>query len=100
MNAEVKKRSKKTMKQPIGIADGFCVYLGPSIRGVIQSGTVYVGSKERVIVSLGTAIKQYPLIVELIVPNETLAEDRIKVKTTGNLLNLCYRKLLAGQKSF
>lgn len=76
----------------------FCVYLGPSIRGVIQSGTVYTGSKEKALASLESAVKTYPLIAKLIVPGETLPEDRIKVKTAGNLLNVHYNKLVASLK--
>ena len=35
------KEKRTTTKKSDGKAAGFCVYLGPSIRGVIQSGTVY-----------------------------------------------------------
>ena len=45
---------------------------------------------------LANAIKKYPLISNLIVTDKTLAEDRIKVKTAGNLLNVYYKKLLSG----
>lgn len=86
-------------KEAAGDAGSFCVYLGPSIRGVIQSGTVYSGTKEKALASLSTAVKEYPLIAKLIVPGETLAEDRIRVKLAGNLLNVNYNKLEASLKS-
>lgn len=97
---EKKKTSKKSsVKEPAGNTDGFCVYLGPNIHGVIQAGTIYSGMKEQAIASLSSAIEKYPLIAALIVPGETLAEDRIKVKTPGNLLHVNYKKLAAGRKS-
>ena len=87
-HAEEPKAPKKT-KKPDGKAAGFCVYLGPSIRGVIQSGAVYRGGKADVLSEL---------IASLIVTGDTLPEDRIKVKTAGNLLNVNYKKLASGRK--
>lgn len=80
-------------KKSAGKTDGFCVYIGPSIRGVIQSGTIYGGSLEETIKKLSPIIEKYPLIAKLISTHQTIAEDRIKVKTAGNLLNVYYRQL-------
>ena len=77
----------------------FCVYIGPSIRGVIQSGTIYGKSLEDTKTFLATAIKKYPLIGKLISTDKTIAEDRIKVKTAGNLLNVYYTKLASGKSN-
>jgi hypothetical protein len=43
-------------------------------------------------------IAQYPLIASLVVSDETLPTDRIKVKTPGNLLYVNYHKLAKGMK--
>lgn len=75
----------------------FCVYIGPSIRGVIQSGTIYSGSLEETLKFLSPAIEKYPLIAKLISTDKTIAEDRVKVKTAGNLLNVYYKKLSTGK---
>lgn len=80
----------------VGDMASFCVYIGPSIKGVIQNGTIFDGSKDKVEKGLANAIEKYPLISNLIVTDKTLAEDRIKVKTAGNLLNVYYKKLLSG----
>lgn len=89
---ETKTKSvKASVKKPV--EDRFCVYIGPSIRGVIQSGTVYAGSKEKTEKFLSPAIEKHPLIAKLISTEMTFAEDRIKVKTAGNLLNVYYKKL-------
>ena len=75
--------------------DGVCVYIGPSIRGVIQRGTIYPGSKPKVLAdkSVASAVKKYPLIEKLIVSENSIAQDRASVKTPGSLLYLMYQKL-------
>ena len=85
-------------KKPTGTG-GFCVYIGPTIRGVIQSNTIYPGSKQDVEKRLEEAIEKYPLIAKLISNDKTFAEDRIKVNTAGNVLNVYYKKLVAGKSN-
>lgn len=89
-------RQKKSSKKTDDKATGFYVYIGPSIRGVIQSGTVYRGTKADALAQIGAAAEKYPLIASLVVSGDTLAADRIKVKTAGNLLYVNYRKLASG----
>lgn len=86
----ITKGKKQTSVKP---QENFCVYIGPSIRGVIQSGTIYDKSRKDTISFLAPAIKKYPLITKLVVTDKTIAEDRIKVKTAGNLLNVFYKRL-------
>jgi len=76
---------------------GFCVYLGPTIHGVIQSGMVLQGNRTSAEEEIADAIAKYPLIAKLIVTNKTIAKDRIKVKTAGNALNVYYKKLASGK---
>lgn len=78
--------------------NGFCIYIGPSIKGIIQSGTIYDKSLKDTKAFLGTAIDKHPLIGKLISTDKTIAEDRIKVKTVGNLLNVYYTKLSGKSK--
>ena len=75
---------------------GFCVYIGPTIAGVIQSGTIFRGTKKEVLKSVANTTERYPLVASLIVTGDTLAQDRIKVKTPGNLLYVNYHKLASG----
>ena len=72
---------------------GFFVYLGPSIRGVIQTATVFPGPRSEVEEFLAGPIERYPRIKRLLVSGDTLAEDRVKVKTPGNGLYVAYMKL-------
>ena len=76
---------------------GSCVYLGPTILGVIQKGTIFSKPKEEVIKDI-IGLDKYPLIASLIVSTDTLAEDRIKVKQPDNLLYVNYHKLAKGKK--
>ena len=87
-------RPAETMKPD----KGFFVYLGPSIRGMVQKGSIYAGPRDEVETLLKDAIQKYPSIKDLIVSGDTLPEDKIKVRTPGNYLYETYRKLAAGLK--
>lgn len=91
-----KKVKKISSAQNTADNGGFCVYLGPTITGVIQSGTVYSGTKTDVLNKISAAVNKYPLISSLVVTGKTLSEDRIKVKTPGNILYVNYKKLMLG----
>ena len=86
----VKKPVNKEKKAALVKETGFFVYLGPSIRGVIQTATIYEGTKAEVEEFLAGPIERYPRIKRLLVSGETIAEDRIKVKTPGNGLCLIH----------
>lgn len=74
---------------------GFCAYIGPTIRGLIQHGTIYEGSKRDVLKcpAMRRAVDAYPEIAGLLVPGDTLAEARRKIKTPGSLLYVQYKAL-------
>lgn len=78
---------------------GFFVYLGPSIRGVIQNASIYNGSRAEVEQFLAGAIEQFPRIRRLLIPGEILAEERQKIRTPGNALYIAYKKLAADVKN-
>ena len=74
---------------------GFCCYIGPTIPGVIQTATIYMGERAAVLerpevrLALGSRPDAAALIADLIVDGATLPRDRIAVKTPGTDL---YRK--------
>ena len=90
-------KSKAKAVKPDAESAGFYCYIGPSIRGLIQSGTVYMGTREDALKAAAAAIERRPLIRTLIVPGETLAADRIKVKTPGSALFVNYRRVAQGK---
>ena len=77
---------------------GFFVYLGPSIRGAIQTASVYEGTREEVEAFLAGAIEKYPQIKRFLISDKTLPEDRVKIKTPGNSLYEQYRRFVAELK--
>ena len=72
-----------------------CAYLGPTIRGVIQRGTIYEGTLETVLERLAPAVAKYPRIEKLIVSGDDLPVARQRVKTKGNYLYEEYRRFVA-----
>ena len=72
----------------------FCMYLGPNIPGVIQTARVFRGSKHEVCQELAGTIEKYPGVKDLIIPGSRLAEDRVKIASTGTMLNDAYIKLV------
>ena len=91
----VKKDAKEKKAAAPKKGAGFFVYLGPSIRGVIQTATIYEGTRAEVEEFLAGPIERYPRIKRLLSSGDTIAEDRIKVKTPGNGLYVAYMKLAA-----
>lgn len=91
----VKKATKEKKAEAPKHEPGFFVYLGPSIRGVIQTATIFTGTREEVEEFLAGPIERYPRIKRLLVSGETLPEDRVKVKTPGNGLYAAYVKLVS-----
>lgn len=74
---------------------GFCVYIGPTIVGLAQNGTIYPGTKQQAKMSpeLALLMEKYPLAADLLVDGEELAEARAKVREPGNLFNNKYKQL-------
>lgn len=72
---------------------GFCCYIGPNIKGLIQTGTIYRGDRAGAIALAAAAIEKHPLVKTLIVTGDALPEARLQVKTPGNALYANYQKL-------
>lgn len=68
------------------------VYLGPTIMGKIQNGTILFGTKEAILANAPVAA-EFEEIENLIVPVRRLPEDLKNVKTPGNALYVIYRTL-------
>ena len=83
------------MVKPKKAPCGFCAYLGPSIRGVVQNGTIYEGTLQSVLQFLAPAIEKYPRIGKLIVSGDDLPVAREKIKTKGNYLYEENRRFVA-----
>lgn len=74
-------------------ASGFYIYIGPNLKKLIQTGTVYRGTRRNALNKAADAIAAEPLVKTLIVSGDALPEARLKVKTPGNVLYANYQKL-------
>lgn len=66
------------------------VYIGPTVRGVLQSGTVYRGKKSDII---GKIAEKYPQIEKLTVKSSALADARRKIQNGEGIIALAYKTL-------
>lgn len=71
------------------------IYIGPTTHTGLIENTIVKGTRESVEEYLKDAIEGIPQIKMLIVPTESLAVNRAKVKQTGTLLNKYYNDVLS-----
>ena len=72
--------------------DSFFVYLGPNIPGVIQTASIYCGTREEV---LEYATDRYPRIKALLISGENLAAEQKNVTKPGTRLYAEYGRLVS-----
>lgn len=72
---------------------GFYIYIGPNIKGLIQTGTIYRGDRANALQAAKDAIEKHPKVKSLIVSGDALPGARLKVKTPGNVLYANYAAL-------
>lgn len=72
---------------------GFYIYIGPTIRGVIQNGTIYRGTRAEAMEKAASAIEKYKLVKTLIVSGDALPVARLRLKKPGNAFYVNYHKL-------
>lgn len=72
------------------------VYIGPTLpNGRLKGNAIFSGSREEVTAHLAGVLEDYPLVNDLIIPVEELAEQRVKVSTPGNYINKCFKDVIA-----
>ena len=90
--------ARKITARPKPDDGGFYCYIGPNLAGLIQSGTIYMGTKEEALAAAARAIEKQPLVKTLIVSGAALPEARLKVKKPGNAPYANYQKVAAGRE--
>lgn len=75
------KKSKTAPAEKVGVY----VYLGPSIRGVIQNGTIYHGTLTDIKSKLSSAITEYPKIERFLTLDKDVSEVTEKLKGVNSL---------------
>lgn len=76
---------------------GFSCYIGPTLLGVIQNGSIFSCSRDEAVRLMAAAIAKHPGIASLIISGDDLPEARIKVKTPGTLLFHQYKQIASGK---
>lgn len=69
------------------------VYVGPTVQGVAQNGTIYTGTRKAVLAKFRSAAERYPQIGDLIVRDAEVAAARAKIKRGGNALAQTFRQI-------
>lgn len=72
---------------------GFYCYIGPNLKGLLQTGTFFRGTREEAYASAAKAIEAHPEVKSLIISGDALPAARIRVKTPGNILYVNFNKL-------
>ena len=88
---EAAKNEKKRRSETC--SSGFYIYIGPNLKKLIQTGTVYRGTRRNALNKAAEAIKAHPLVKTLIVSGDALPMARRMLKEPGNALYANYRKL-------
>ena len=69
-----------------------CMYLGPTIRGVAKSGTVFEGGLPK---KLSTLAEKKPIINNLIVPLDGIVATKAAIDKEGTAEAVAYDKIAA-----
>lgn len=72
------------------------IYIGPTLpKAMLKSNRIFEGTREKIKKELKTVIEKFPLVEKLLVPVESLAEKKDKVRSAGNILNKYYSDLVS-----
>lgn len=73
-----------------GKASGPVVYIGPTIRGVVQTSTVFNNGLPAVVKE---KVKKMPLLGEMLIPVADLGKARKEMAVKGSAVRSCYDKV-------
>ena len=74
--------------------DGIFVYIGPSVRGIIQNGSIFRGDRSSVLEKNASAIEFCPKIERLIVSDSEIMSAKKKLKEGGNGISLAFAAVI------
>ena len=86
--------AKTIKKADTAREDGIFVYIGPSIRGVIVSGSIFRGTRDEVREKNSAALALCPKIERLIVADSEIMSAKKKIKEGGNSVSIAYRAVI------
>lgn len=88
-------KTAKPAKKSVESA-GFSCYIGPTVLGYVQQGTLYPVDKEQALKlpAVQLATKRFPEVASLIVDGNELSESQKKIKIKGTALYEKARQML------
>lgn len=86
---------KKAKTQKREETPDFCAYIGPTIRGVVPSGTLFPYTRAELLEKMSGVCADYPELRHLVIEGKRLAQARKEIQRTGTLLHTKYAALLA-----
>lgn len=93
---EKKTTTKKTTKKEVNDTKKAYCYIGPNIPGgSLKQNAVIVGTRAEIAEKYQEEIEKYPQIERLTIPVERLAQAKVRVAVTGNVLNKYYQDLIS-----
>lgn len=92
--AEVASEAKRSGRN----SEEFWCYIGPNLTELIQTGTIFRGTRADALKAAKDAIEKFPLVKTLIVSGEHLAQARLDVKKPGTALHKNYTKVAEGKR--
>ena len=90
-------RKRNTPQSPSpasGNTSGYYCYVGPTIRSVLQTNTIVIGTYAEMLTRCAKAIAMAPTVKQLIVPGDKLQEVRNHIRNDINPEALLYKRVL------
>lgn len=75
--------------------EGRFIYIGPTTKTGLVENTIFAGTRQDVEEHLKDTLDKIPQVRLLIVPTESLAVNKEKMRKTGTLLNKYYNDVLS-----
>ena len=95
MDSRKEGKTEKKLQQAVPRKVEAVIYLGPKIKGIVNTGTVFNNGPPD---NLGQAVKEMPEIGELLIPLSQVVEARKKLSLSGSSLRIFYEKAKSYRK--
>lgn len=87
--------NKTEQSKPAAVEKKTVVYIGPSIKNIVSTGTVYNNGLPA---KLTQEIEKQPVIKSLIIPVEELAAAQKELATSGSALAVIYSRVVTNRR--
>ena len=90
---------KRTPEEAGGKSAGYSIYMGPSLKGILQTGTIIPGSVKEALrrPEIVIALNHKPSLKALIVDGADFPKAMAELKTQGSDLYKLYRRIASNE---